>query len=951
MNKRAPGADYFMLLEDWMDTFFIGRKFPFSRQWSDQPYRPSAVQIIPEILTEHFYEDGKKVGTKVRGSIGVVPNFGGDYLRWICIDLDTKEEVERSEALKSKMDELGITYMIEMGGDSLEREHIWVRTEGRHTVIKEFFIRLIAATYSLTDRNACFDDQHFPEIFGVNKPDNLIRLPLGWHLKRGRRFPIIHPGTGEITDDPVEFMRAWMEMSVLTEERIEKLMQTLPALLEKERRGYKSKAFQFVYRPRKLPLPMLDLPKTMIPVMENCQAANEVLKLAMSEKLIDKQGEVHHSAGLFLAGLAAFNDASFWVDHRQRITTGYKWFEKLVKDFRLRSDKSHEWKESWKVASSAPYRTFPGCKKWEEKFNKCHGCPFYDRIDSPIQFLGGTVIRRTVVAPVKLTTHKEIRETTFVDFQKHIQSLVTDGERGNILLASPQGSGKSVCIRALSCSLAKQDKKVLIAIPATKLGLEYKEELRECETDSFVLSSHKSGFEHKLVDFECPDYDTIQRKLRLGVSSSSIKSDHCQGCPLVERCYYPRQYQQVMDPKHKVVIIQHAHFSTQEVIWELMKKRFDVMFIDESFINNIYSSIEINEIEIAALSVFSYNWTEELVRWLKGGQSRGWMDPEESELMEVHEHMALVGLIWRVPEMIRFYNQRRRVNPFTGIEVIHELPGIPIKVLTDATPPEELIKHLTGIRHLDVFGKGEVIDYRKIHPDNFILQILDNSTSVTSLKNKEKWESILHKIGELIELKFPQERILLTVYKNDFKRVEEFYLQHSEEYPTVLQRTLIERMDKGTNAYSEFDVQFLLSGVYFTGNDYIKDSYRYKAVDNYFREKEGVEMLSNPYPILEGMVSVKQRRVSISRIEPEGDSGALVEYPGIEQNRPQDRWHQYCHDLNIGNTQQAIRLRFRPDKPRSVYVLNNMPLPGFLITDSVLLEEFVRELPHPSLKY
>lgn len=953
MSKRAPGADYFMAVDGWIDTFFIDRAQSYSVQWSDIPYLPVSVRITQQLITDHFFEDGKKVGSRVKGSIGVIPIFiieGFERLRWICFDLDSAEEVDRAQPLLNKLGELGISYLEELGGDSLERRHIWIRVDGRQTFAKEFFTRLIVGVYDLRTRNEAFDEKHFPEVFGVNKPNSLIRVPLGWHLKRKNRFPVIIPETGEITDDPVLFMEAWMGLGVLTEERMLSLSETLPPMPEEERGEYKSDNFIFTYRNKGMPLPMSVLPKLLYPVISNCQAANSILQDVIEDKMIELPGEVHHHAGLFLAGLAAYNDLSYWHKDKTDISTGKEWFTNLVDKYRLRSNKSHEWEGSWKKAKQDEFRTFYGCKKIEEKFNRCHGCEFKGHIKTPQQFIGGVVLTRQVVKRVKLTSQPEIRATTFKAFKRHLTDLISEEQRGDVLLASPQGSGKSYALRELSCELSQIGKKVLIAIPATKLALEYKYELEECGTDSFVLSSHKSGFEHRLVDFECPDFEEIQQKLKLGVSSTSIKTRHCQGCPLSERCYYPRQYQDVMDPKHRVVIIQHAHFSTQEVIWELMKKKFDALFIDESFIGNIYSALPLNPVEISILKSFGYNWTDELGYWMKGNKARGFMNPQEDELREVWEAFEIVGLVWRIPEMIRLYNQKRLCNPYTGVEVIHELPNIPVRAMTDATPPEQLIKHLTGIKELQVFGRDEVIDYRLIHPENFILQVLDSSTSVTSLRKKDKWERIMLKIIELINFKFPDKKILLTVYKKDFKRVEEFFLQ--QDSGDLLSRVLIERMDKGTNAYSEFDVQFLLAGVYFTGNDYLKDTYKYKTVENYYREKEGLPDIGNVFPMTDrGLISIEQKQVPVSRIETNGDSGALVEYPGLLVNRPTDIWHQYCHDLNIGNTQQAIRLRFKPDKPRAVYVLTNMPLPSFLITDSILLQEFVRPLPNPSSKY
>jgi len=123
------------------------------------------------------------------------------------------------------------------------------------------------------------------------------------------------------------------------------------------------------------------------------------------------------------------------------------------------------------------------------------------------------------------------------------------------------------------------------------------------------------------VEFECPEFDIIQDLLKLGVSSKPIKATFCQVCPFYEECHYPRQYKEVLEEEHKIVIMQHAHFSVSEIVYDLMKKNFDVLFVDESFINSCFSTVPLDEQEIAILDAFEFKWTKKLVKWLKGGEA------------------------------------------------------------------------------------------------------------------------------------------------------------------------------------------------------------------------------------------------------------------------------------------------------------------------------------------
>lgn len=950
--KSKPDIRFYSLYNKFKDSFFLGTKFSYSFQWSktvpdeNAGYNPYEAALTQELLIEHFYSSAIKIGYRFRGSIGVIPTFQEKYLKWVCFDLDSAEETKTAEdVLIPALEKHGIQYLKELGGDSLDRLHLWIKVESEQSFAKEFFSLIIQEAHDLPNKDKCF--QIYAEVFGINKPKNLIRMPLGFHLKRGKRFPFVRTTSGELSYDPSDFMEDWINMTPLTEERMKEIFKDINVAsgkVEKIPASYsRDKAGVFSFFPRMLRLPVSDIPENLVPVVRNCQAINHVIKGVLDDQMIETPGERHHSAGLYLAGLAAYSDGLDKQRKGKSRGVGRKWFNWLRDTFRMRSPKSHQWDTSFKTAETKPDRVFASCKAWEEKFNQCEGCPFKNKITTPKQFIFGQPITRELQYSVKLTTAEEIRRTTFVECSRHLRMLAENNREDNILLASPMGSGKSFWVNQEACWLAKQGFKVLIAVPSTKLALEHQKRLKECGEHSFVLASHVSIFENGISPFPCPEFDEIQSQINLGVSSSTIKSSFCKGCPKLEECYYPNQYKEVMEDHHKIVIIQHAHFSTPEVIYKLMAKNFDVLFIDETFVKECYSALPINDIEMNILESFEDDivWAGELFSWLSG-KSKPTMtiDAKENDLSALKLKTDASGLAWRIPQLIRLYNQKRTVNPDLGIEVIHEIPDIGIKVFTDATPPEGLIKHLTGISRLTVFGRGEILDHKKIHPDNKVIQVLDNSTSVTSLSNEEKFNDIMMKICELAELVYTNHKILLTVYKKDIPRVETFFKMHEDEFPNASKRITVDLMNKGTNAYEEYDVQFLFAGVYAVGSSTRMDAYEYKTVANHYRLKNHLDIIQNIYPgKTTGNVSFE--RVPVTRVEAFPGGAGVFTYPYVTTPVPTDTWHQYSYEFNVATTQQAIRLRFKPNKPRTIYILNNMFFPTLLISESIVLDQFV----------
>lgn len=955
MSNNIPTAEYYTLLPRFIAKFFHGSPtFSLQKYWK-QPrpnkkqfmYSPIPDKVSQSLLTNHFYLSPIDRGGYIEGALAVIPLYPGDVLKFVCVDIDKPELKDKAiSQLLPKLSEYGLDYLVEHGGEKdssncYTRAHIWIPVNCSEKTSKRLFSQIFSEA-------ECDLVSEFDEVYGVNKCNNLIRIPLGPHLSRDSlRFPIELPD-GSFSDDPVDFIKWFINARQPSEEELVPLIK--PEFLTDPKK-IDTPTFKvgetFRYKPRNLPDPIEDVPSYIEPIVKNCQAINSILSDVKNANLLKGKGEYNHTAGLWIQRLAIFNDIKLSAKLKRKVTSGEKWWNYLQKTYRKRDSESHNWDSYRSKMEKFPEMFFPSCEKWDSKFDKCKGCPYKGSINSPRAFSNGEPIRKTLTKKIKLMTPQEVQNTTFKYFKNHVHSLVDNGYKEDILLSSFQGAGKSYTISELTAELYKKNKKVLIAVPTAELAIEQKTRLKNIHgVDSFVLMSHKNIFEH-LSPFDCPSYPSIQDQVSLGVPSAYFKSSICSKCPFLSRCAYPDQYTRVMDQDKKVIIIQHAHLQCQEVVYELLKKGFDCLFIDESFISSCYASVSIDPRIPDILDMAPISWCNDMAKWLKGkSKNNKWIAPTDIELQALKTEFDNQGVAWEIPNFVRYYNQRRTVNPVTGIEIVYELPNIPVRIFTDATPPEDLIKAVTGIDSLRTFGHGEVQDIKRVHSDNEIIQVLDSSSSVSSLEDGNKLNMILLKIAELVELKYTNEKVLLTIYKRHFDLVEKFFEDNKSDFPTARSRITIDCMDKGTNAYEDYDVQFLVAGFHFTGGQYEKLAYEYKTVNNYYNFKYGKKQLSNPYPYdTDTNSSIPIEKIDIERIEklPDG-SGGLYRYIDIPLYAPTYKWHKLIYNYNTANTQQAIRLRFKPNKKRIVYVLSNLNLPSMLITDTMLLRDFIRPL-------
>lgn len=928
--------------------------------------------IINQDFEKHFYSDYTDIGNKLIGGLAFRSVFGANknIVKKIVVDADTVDQKEFVfKQLVPKADRLGIEWIVEHGGNPID--HPLFETDRCHWVIltetdvetTTAFMRQFMAELgeAIMKKDEAFvgNPLRFDEVKGTgNQINQAVRFDYGFHLKRMRRFPLLFQG--EVLDDPISVMKAFIEMKPVTEVFMKKYIKDdyFPVedqVFKKIYEGWTPTKLE--YNSLRLNIKKEDLmPKKLRLPYRECQALNSLHNDCYDNAEIELQGQQHHDAGLAIAGTARSHDIYF------NTNDGKEWFwEDLVENTRLRDAKSHAW---WHGTNKEAPIYFWTCDKYNEYFARCKGCKYQGQIRSPREFMFSSPISSTSISTdKKLVTISQIRNVTFPNFKKVVKQTYINQERANYLLASNTGAGKSECVKQLTAEMIESDHvNVLITVPTAKLALEYRDWFKDRGIEAFAHLSHENTFGHQagketsLACFDCPYFKEIQAQKKAGVQSSSYKEEFCfNGCPLLDQCFYPNQFSEVMDEKYKVVIIQHAHMSCMEIILNLLKKGFALLIVDETFIDYTYDYIEIDQGEIDLLEGHNEPWTVSLAAWLKGAKAVGKLNPSKGELESCAKTFSGWQKAYRVPQLVRFYNQHRRVNPDTGVEIIYELPSVPIKILTDATPPVDLIKALTGIKTLKIIGANEVIDIKSIHPDNQRYQLLDINNSVTQLKDEEFFEIIMTKICDLIKNKHKDEKCLITCYISDKKRVLKFI---EDRYPEILSRVDIHQMAKGTNKWVGYTVQFILAGRYRSGKEYYKDLYKYKAVANYYRRKNDERILPNIYikDIPDGL-AIKRRPVRVQMLQKDSRNVLrLYQYNNdynyyeagdskdkFKQSHPSNNywWFQQMDLLDISDMIQAERIRPTSEAAVSIYHLHNKHMDRLEITCPITFSEFL----------
>lgn len=513
----------------------------------------------------------------------------------------------------------------------------------------------------------------------------------------------------------------------------------------------------------------------------------------------------------------------------------------------------------------------------------------------------------------------------------------------------PQECRKSSTSDRWAVDLAKQGKNVMIAVPSGDIAREHEVRIQSLGGDAHILRSHEAAFKGKTDD--CPEYDNIQYLYNLGVDSQIYKKKYCKNCPYYESCSYPRQYSEALEEENRIVIIQHAHFRCRETLFQILaNKHFDVLIIDESFIDSLIDVIKPTEFEITALRILNVKWARNLSSWLEsGGEPKGNIKASQEDLEALFQMFEDNNEPWRLKSLIDAYNRGEYYDTRSGIKVFAPIPKIPVTVITDATPDEDELKSVFNVPHIEFFGRGCVLDIQHYHPENEIIQVIDSSLSKSSLKKDEKFYEFLNYIGYKCTYEFKQDRVLVTTFKDkdDFPWTQETIDYLRTKFPHLdvgtdpqLNRIVVDGMKVGVNTYAGFTIQFLVCSVYMSGYQIAESAYRSRLIVNYWRGQEGLPYIQNIVP-REGQ-SVSCVPIPVRKIEPDG----VYEYPDIQLMVPEEKYNRMAYNKNLGKSQQAVRIRFtsNPENRKKVYIFGNYNLPSMLITKTVLFDDILAEL-------
>ena len=910
-------------------------------EFSDINYYP---EKTPRALEEkdlvlHFSQIPRHGGGLTKGAIAIGGKFSNGRVQWVCIDADEPHEYKAIfDKVIPYLEKENIDYVLEYS--QKERCHLWIMMDVPWDYANQFAKTMMVNAGCGKEELCDFDEVYPTEAGRARRVTNIIRIPGGYHMKTKKANPIEYKGT--VSSDPVFIMQTFINARRLTEADI---LSYVPVEIKKKSETKKTEFIKdgFLYTSLELDPPDPKMPHALTKMCATCPAMNKVFKQVIEERGIDKRSGLAHDTGLYVTGMCKYaSEVSGTAD-------GEVFYEWLIENYRTRDPKSHNW---------TYYKEKPGivptCETFDKTYHACEGCPLKGRegFYSPRQILRGEPIVKTKIKEAVFVTPEQVRNTTFKDARNIVINAATKGlEPGidcevDLRIISPQGSGKSVALDQIAAELAGLGQNVLIAVPTAELAFEHKERLEALGVKPFLLMSFdkifdKSNPEKFDLDFFCPNFDDIKAARGFGVAASHYKKKYCKECPFREKCPFPDQWKNVMDPKHKVVIMQHAHFKIPKMLeLKLLPKGFRALFVDENFIRDTLYQLKPTEVEIEILLASDRPWAETLGKWMRdGGYPRVQLCPNESQLETVWKMFEDKGIDWRIPDFLRAYTDQRYMSLINGVKVFYEIPQFPIRVFTDATSSEKMLKLVLDNKNLLTLGAGQVVNPKYFHPDNEVYQMIDGSMSKNSMKDG-RFEKIMEFIIAEIDEKYPTEKILVTVFQDEEMDVKAIFQKLAPEL-LASGRVIVSHMKVGVNEWHDCHVQFLVAGVYPTGRDIYQGSYEYKSIANYWKKKRGEKLINNPYPVgpaskvSAGYLKYKQ---PIAKIELDG----VYEYPQIEEYIATLDFNKLVQDDFIAKTQQAIRIRYKKGERRFVYIFGNISLPSFPVTSVRIEGEFVR---------
>lgn len=934
-----------------------------------------------DVIIEHFSQELKEeprfrnwARPAFRGSLGIYPMFADERVKFFCIDADYQKNVDfvREKILPIYRRE-HIEYIEELGFDpatSEEKIHIWGFCNTVRMILNKWFEWILheAGASNWKDNGISL------EFFPMQKARNFIRPPGAVHAKTGVANDILFRG---IRSNDAEFIIESVvaclpvpESQML--EGIKKLAELFPPEEVKPQIALKKsylKKFDWnnpgtVYSPLDLCVPELPADMVFPPFVENqirnCPAQNALWHKTISGEFLKKGDDNYHDWAIFMSHSVKRSDGI--QEKLGEEPQGEQFLEQVIERFmggHYRFD-HHGGKRS------ADSQRIPACSTWEKCFRNlqvCGTCPHKAKgLRNPVHLASWTSLERNVIPgeTKKLGVREEISQQVFQTSMGAIGLAVGQQKGQCMVFCPPQESGKSRFVDVLAAALVNYGLNVLIAAHSGEVGKEHREcineELRKwgSEKRAFMLGSRENLFSTIAKELECPQAKRIDGYAEAGITRTKIVRECCVKCPLVTECPYPRQYKELQDPKFGAVIIMHAHLQNSESLRHLLSKTFQIMIVDENFMEVCFQSLipQKPEMEIYAQLRSSMPWLDEMMQWINLQKNADQiLRPDADDLVKVNEYFRLHGVENRTPKYLSTYNARVTVRAKSGIQLFNPMLQFGAFLYADATPVKSAIRTILD-KEVSYLGDDWLLDVKRYNPENEVIQLLDARNSRSFMSSNERTSGILNFIAKRARNEDAGKQILVTTFADQEKAFLEFFKQH---YPDIADLITVGHAAVGTNSMAHFQVQYLLGGWYLNALEEHKLRYKFGLARNYHRRKEQLPALSNPDPyavydeLLMTAQASKKQPVPVCRWEYSNVPGQaeLVEYPQFKRWIPaegEDYSAKVGYEFAVAKRQQAIRVRFADGRPRTVFIWDNDFYPGFVITQSVMEQDLIGKI-------
>lgn len=884
----------------------------------------------------HNYEKTKRR----EGSLGLLLAHNM-RAKTFALDIDTEEGMKvLEEKILPALKEHKIEYIYEYGGYEGEKAHIWFFCDSDVDVLKAFVEKIL--------RNAGVDWRKLKlELYPTHKKSNVIRLLGGLHLRAGHAHPILF--RGKESADPLFVMQAIIDCKPVSDEyMIEVLGEGLDDSVEHDPKGIlknrksknletRTKAKKFIYRPLNLQYEFDGAPDLVETMFSNCPAMHKQLLKIEQQSTLNQPG--NHRIGLFFANVFghAIKIAKTEYDKQEAIEAR----QRFVDEYRINDWSSHNWfndpPQGWYT---------PRCGTWEDEFNDCGGCPHRGRKDfqNPSQLFYNEQLRMKRIKKLSMDTAENISKNVWRIANKKIHRSIDYDEDLNLFIKSPQQTYKTTNICKTAVQLAREGHNVLILVPTGKIAIEIYKRLDSQGEDSFLVMSHKNLFTRyakaKGLIFECPSAKQIQDRQELGVSRAVLKRAYCRNCEWKDECPFPNQYKNAVESDKKIVIAQHAHAKARMAMKTLLEKDFDIMFVDETFINSMFHHVKVTAGELEIYKEYSqyFKWLKRLTFWLRGGSVPGGLiAASEEEKKKLKRKLEFHELPWNLLHYIDAYNQGEVYEKGIGILVFYPWPSLPRKLFTDATAPVKLAAELLDLRpdEIEVIGQKKLVNTRHYNPKNKAIKVIDATNSVSSMSNEFRLEKILRFIGYKAKTEFKGMKSLVTVYKSDIKKVKQFFREY---FPKEYKNIIVAGMSIGTNKWRDVNVQYILAGMHFNTLTLKKEAWKYKQGVNYWRAMHAKDEIENQYPVGIKPSDPNWKTEKAVRVNLIIDGELwLVEFDQFKAIVPKETYEAQAEMIAEGISQQADRVRTFDDNLKRKYYWSGRETPG-LAFDAVVLE-------------